>query len=150
MPSGFVGFGLVWFFVRPVFLCFLCQKGKMNLIYIIYILKSQWSENKAVNIKLLTWLFGILIGALQMLSKDQHSGNLAENFIAESVSNWYVNTNVWIYESRNRLKSSLLRWILRREELLRSTWKYLSTSIWILDSYYVSNLSIMPLKNKSC
>lgn len=40
-----------------------------------------------MNIMLLTWLFGILIGALQMLSKDQHSGNLAENFNAESLSN---------------------------------------------------------------
>lgn len=93
--------------------CFLYQKGKMSLIYIIHILKSQWSE-KAVNIILLTWLFGILIGALQMQSKDEHPGNLSENFNAESLSNWYMNTNIWIYESIKRIKSFLLRWILRR------------------------------------
>lgn len=40
-----------------------------------------------MNIILLTWLFGILIGVLQKLSKDEHSGNLSENFNAESLSN---------------------------------------------------------------
>lgn len=40
-----------------------------------------------MNIMLLTWLFGVLIAALQILSKDEHSGNVSEDFNAESLSN---------------------------------------------------------------